>query len=359
MIDKIPLKKKIALNLYQKLKTNQRQLHELRQIFWESTLRCNLNCLHCGSDCKVDPDVKDMPLEDFLKTIDTIIPHIEPNKTLIIISGGEPLMRKDLEQCGLELYKRGFPWGMVSNGMLLTEKRFQSLLNSGLRSITISFDGLEDSHNWFRGNKNSYKNALNAIKMLPKAKNINYDIATCAHSRNFNELPEIKKLLIEIGIKNWRLFTVFPVGRAKENPELSINSKQFKQLFEFIKETRKEGLIDLSYGCEGFLGNYEGEVRDHYFNCSAGVGIGSILVDGSISACPNLRSNFTQGNIYKDDFMDVWNNKFQNMRDRSWTKIGICKDCKSYKYCEGNGLHLHDGPNTEVNFCHLNALKET
>ena len=85
--------------------------------------------------------------------------------------------------------------------------------------------------------------------------------------------------------------------------------------------------------------------------------IASVLADGSISACPNLRSNFIQGNIYKDDFMDVWNNKFDVMRDRSWTKKGECVKCEFYKYCQGNGLHLYD-ENKNLMFCHLEKLKQ-
>ena len=106
-----------------------------------------------------------MPFADFLKVIDSITPHVNPNKVLIIISGGEPLMRKDLEQCGLELYRRGFPWGMVSNGLFVTPERFNSLMDSGLRSLTISLDGFEEDHNWMRGNPKSFECAVRAIKL--------------------------------------------------------------------------------------------------------------------------------------------------------------------------------------------------
>ena len=93
---------------------------------------------------------------------------------------------------------------------------------------------------------------------------------------------------------------------------------------DFIKETRKEGKIHLSYGCEGFLGKYEGEVRDSFFACNAGVTVGSILIDGSISACPSIRSDFHQGNIYQDNFMQVWEERFQPFRNRDWMKKDAC-----------------------------------
>ena len=102
---------------------------------------------------------------------------------------------------------------------------------------------------------------------------------------------------------------------------------------EFIKAGRAEGRIEPSFSCEGFLGPYEGEVRDDFFFCRAGINIGSVLADGSISACPSLRADYSQGNIYKDSFLDVWNNRFQVMRDRAWTKTGKCLDCGAFKWC--------------------------
>jgi len=95
--------------------------------------------------------------------------------------------------------------------------------------------------------------------------------------------------LITIGVKDWRVFTIFPIGRAKEHTELQLQPDEFRGLFDFIRQTRCNCKINLNYGCEGFLGNYEGEVRDNFFFCRAGINIASVLADGSIAACPNLR----------------------------------------------------------------------
>ena len=103
------------------------QEHTLRQLFWECTLRCNLNCRHCGSDCRASSSQRDMPLEDFLKVLDQISPHVQPHSVFVVITGGEPLMRADLEQCGRAIYERGFAWGMVTNGLAMTPKRYRAL----------------------------------------------------------------------------------------------------------------------------------------------------------------------------------------------------------------------------------------
>ncbi len=355
---KIPLRKKIALELFRKYRKNTTQLHQLDYIFWECTLRCNLSCLHCGSDCKKEASTPDMPVADFIKAIDDIREIVEPDKTMIVFTGGEPLLRNDLEVCGQMLYDRGFPWGIVSNGLQFTGKRLESMLKAGLRSVTISLDGLEDAHNWLRNHPQSFQKAVQAIQLLAGVDDLEFDVVTCVNERNIGELEEVKKLLVSLGVKEWRLFTVFPVGRARENAGLQLSPVNFKKVFDFMAAERKKGEIVVNYGCEGFLGGYEGEVRDNLFFCRAGINVASVLIDGSISACPNLRASFIQGNIYTDSFRETWEYKFQSHRNRAWLKTGLCKSCEFFRYCEGNGLHLRDGETGELMFCHLQRIVE-
>lgn len=356
--EKLSFRKKLSLNIFTRYVDVQSKLHELSYFFWECTVRCNINCLHCGSDCRSDSTFKDMPADDFLAVTRKVATKYNPNKVMIVITGGEPLLRKDLEYTGLELYKQGYPWGIVTNGYAMTPQRFRSLMDAGMRSITVSLDGFEDSHNWLRGNRNSFRKAVSAIELIVKEKDLVYDVVTCVNQKNINELPDLNNFLAGMGVKKWRVFTICPIGRAKENPDLNISDQQFKQILDFIKAARKNGKIQTSYSCEGYLGNYEGEVRDGFFFCRAGINIGSILADGSICACPNIDHRFIQGNIYKDDFLDVWENRFQSMRNREWTKDGICKDCEVFRYCRGNGIHLRDLDKHDVMRCHYKMLNK-
>ena len=140
---KLGLRKRIGLRLFSDLYAEKIAEHKLRTLFWECTLRCNLACRHCGSDCRVDPGVPDMPLADFLKVLDEeVTPHNRPEDVLLIFSGGEVLVRSDLEEAGREVTRRGYAWGMVTNGLALDADRLRSLMDAGLRSISISFDGL-------------------------------------------------------------------------------------------------------------------------------------------------------------------------------------------------------------------------
>jgi radical SAM additional 4Fe4S-binding domain len=351
----LSLRRRIALEAAHKLENDLIARHPLRQLFWECTLRCNLRCQHCGSDCRVQALQPDMPKEDFLRVLDQVAERTDPHKVFVIVTGGEPLMRNDLEECGRAIYDKGFPWGMVTNGLALTPERFQRLMKSGLHSATVSFDGFEDDHNWMRGNEHSFEHAVNAIRMMIAEPDFLFDVVTCVNKRNISRLAELRDYLVGIGLKHWRLFTVFPAGRAACNPALQLSPEEFRTVMDLIRTTRREKIIDVSYGCEGFLGNYEGDVRDHFFTCQAGVTVGSVLVDGSISACASIRADYHQGNIYRDNFMDVWEQRFAPYRDRKWMRTGECAKCKFFRYCRGGGMHLRDAEGHQM-FCHYNRF---
>ena len=351
----LTIRKKLGLELWRQREKTVLREHPLRQLFWECTLRCNLHCRHCGSDCKVQACQQDMPKEDFLRVLDGIAAKTDPHQVFVILSGGEPLMRDDIEACGAAIYAKGFPWGMVSNGLALSEERLSGLLRAGMHAITLSLDGLEREHNWMRGHDHSFERVDRAIGLIVGHPRLSFDVVTCVNRRNFGQLADIRDYLVGKGVAHWRLFTVFPVGRAASDPDMRLTSEEFRGVFDFIRQTRREGRIHASYGCEGFLGNYEGDVRDHLFTCQAGVTIGSVLADGSISACTSIRSDYHQGNIYDDDFMDVWEHRFQPYRHHEWMRKGECARCRYFRYCQGNGMHLRDGDGRLL-LCHINRL---
>ena len=212
--ERLGFNKRVRLELNRVNLLQRTEEHELHQLFWECTLRCNLNCRHCGSDCRMLSEQNDMPLADFLKVLDEIRLHEDPSNVMVITTGGEPTMRRDLAQCGLEISKRGFVWGMVTNGMMLTPEKLNEFVENGLQSIAVSFDGFEEDHNWMRGNSLSFKNVLVAVEALKQHPGLTWDVITCVNQRTIKYLPEFRDYLISLGIKRWRLFTVFPVGRA-------------------------------------------------------------------------------------------------------------------------------------------------
>lgn len=349
------LSKHILLELFRLYHKQLVDSHPLRCLIWECTLKCNLSCKHCGSDCKCDEATTNMSYQDFVSVLNSIKPHIPPEKLKITFSGGEPLMRSDIVECGNNLSQLGYSWGMVSNGLLLTKKRIAELVDAGLKSISLSLDGLEAYHNSFRDNQNSYNKVIEAIKELKKYPTVFTSVVTCVTPDNLQQLDVLKTMLIdELKIGSWRMYPVFPVGRAANNRDLLLDSEQLHALLSFIQIHRKKG-NNIKFSCEGFLGDYEGEVRQHFYYCMAGVTVASIRANGDISGCNSIRFNYAEGNIYKDNFWDVWQNRFEKYRNRDWAKTGICSKCNAFRYCLGGGMHLRDVNGDVVN-CLYNKL---
>ena len=330
------------------------RVHELNYLFWECTTRCNLHCRHCGSDCSVLSREKDMPLGDFLGALDTIPADHRPQDFIVVLTGGEPLLRPDIVEVGTAIRERGFGWGMVSNGWFYDESMHERLMGAGMGALTVSLDGLEASHDWMRGHAGSYERALRAIGISAADPRLNADVVTCVNKRNISELPEIHRILSELGVKQWRLFTIIPIGRAASDPDMHLSDAQFVSLMEFIQGKRQEGgAMKVTFSCEGFLGRYEEKVRDVRYFCRAGVNIASILIDGRICACPNIdRDCFSQGSIYRDNFYKVWEHGFRPFRKREWARQGRCETCEQWGNCLGNGMHNWHGTPPELLQCH-------
>lgn len=359
----------VGLWLHRRFRQLETDVHELNYLFWECTLRCNLHCIHCGSDCTLDSGCKDMPMEDFLSAFDTIPQEELQHKFTVVLTGGEPLMRSDICDLGRELRKRGAGWGMVSNGQLYTQEMHQRLMAAGMGALTISLDGMAEEHDWMRGRKNTFNRTIEAISIAAKEQRLNFDVVTCVNQRNLPHLQEIHDLLSSLGVPQWRIFTIIPIGRAKDYQELHLSDNQYVELMEFIKHKREAKQcsdaarhvctqMNVTYSCEGYLGRYERKVRQNPYFCHAGINIASVLIDGTISACPNIdRQAFGQGNIYKDNFYEVWQNRFEPFRHREWARKGMCKDCKVFKNCLGNGMHNWHDDCTEVINCHYQKIQ--
>ena len=349
----------VSESLFRLFRAIETRVHELNYLFWECTTRCNLHCRHCGSDCKDCGGEKDMPFEDFLRAFDTIPTADRAPHFTVVITGGEPLLRTDLPEIGKTLRKRGVGWGIVSNGWLYDEAMHQRLMAAGMGSLTISLDGLPEDHDWMRGREGSYERAVKAIAIAARQPRLNFDVVTCVNRHNLPHLQEIHDLLASLCVRQWRIFTIIPIGRALNEPELHLSDSQFVSLMDFIAEKRKTRPtpMNVTFSCEGYLGPYECKVRQTPYFCHAGINIASILIDGTICACPNIdRKRFSQGNIYSDNLWEVWQTRFEPFRHREWARQRMCRNCKEFKNCLGNGMHNWHGDGESPINCHYGKI---
>lgn len=337
-----------------------RRQHKLNYLFWEATLNCNFNCQHCGSNAGRNKHFTDeLTTEEIKKVFKTIADQTDARKIMVAVTGGEPLLRKDIFEVMAFASSLGFRWGMVTNGSLVTADVVDKMKKSGMSTVVVSIDGLGKVHDDFRQTPGSYKKAIEAVRLLVKSAAFkDVQITTTVHPKNFPDLEKMAKEFTSLGINSWRLINVDQIGRAKENPEIILNSNQLQKLIKFIEEKRKAG-FNFSYGCTGFLGpEHEGKTRGWLFYCSTGITTGSVLHNGDIFVCPNVprRPELIQGNVRKDDFYQVWQNKFKLFRDKNRTSGKDCAKCQFWEECRGGSFHLWDFERNQPQFCHWHVL---
>ena len=265
-------------------------------------------------------------------------------------------MRKDLFDIMQYASDLGFRWGMTSNGMLINDEILRKMNETNMETISISLDGLRETHESFRHVPGSFDIIIENIKKLQQVPSIKIvQVTTVVNKRNIHELEDIYKLMQELNVISWRVINVDPIGRAKDNNDILLDKEDYKYLFSFIKEKREEGLVEnVEYGCSHYLGmDLEKELRDTYFICTTGLYVASILSNGDIFVCPDIerRPEFIQGNIKTDSFVDVWKNKFEIFRTENRTKCDKCSNCENWNHCCGDSFHTWDFDNHRPNFC--------
>jgi radical SAM protein with 4Fe4S-binding SPASM domain len=327
--------------------------HPLRYLFLEVTRRCNLRCAYCGSSCEITAPAEELSTRQWCAIIDQIAADFYAPQVMVAVTGGEPFARKDLFDIFTHLQERGFHYGMVTNGTYITPKKAERLVQAGIGSISLSMDAPPAINDEIRGSSASEKVAL-AITALRNAgyRGILEVISTVTH-RSIPHLETMRRHLAKLRVSKWRLGPVIPIGRCATRDDLILTPEDICTLLAFTKNSRSDRCLPApEMAEEGYLGDdFEGVVRPNLCACNAGITVGGILHDGRIGACPELTDAFTQGHIARDRFKDVWENGYQDLRDRSWTHKGACATCDVYHRCQGGALHLYEDTNSEFIRC--------
>jgi radical SAM protein with 4Fe4S-binding SPASM domain len=326
----------------------------LTYLFLELTNACNLNCVHCGSDCSTFRKTF-LSYQLIIDLLNEVAERYNPCEIMVCITGGEPILHSDLEKIIKFAKSKGFLVGMTTNATLVTEEKARSLSKSGLDTVAVSLDGIGETHNTFRKVNNSFEKAIDGIRNFQK-EGFYPQVVTVIHKNNIHELEQMYEFLQSEKVESWRITTIEPIGRAKERRDLILNKEELEIIFKYIRNKRydKNCRMEVTYGCAHFVGlNYEREIRDFYFQCGAGTKIASIRSNGDIVACLDIEDNpdLIQGNLYKDKFVDVWENRFLIFRrDRSEVSA-VCKNCVNKNYCMGDAYHTWDFNKNEPMYC--------
>ena len=319
--------------------------YPLHTLFFEVTSRCNALCDHCGSRCTASKKDELSP-EIFKKVLDDVAKNFGTKAIMLNITGGEPLMRKDLFEITAYADKLGFKWGLVTNGMLITDDVISKMKETHMSTITISLDGMKKTHEEFRHVPGSFDRIVSAIEKIKKSDFVEHiQVTFIATKNNISELPEVYRLLSMLEIDSLRISGIDPIGRAQDNENLMLDQEDYFFLFEFIKK-HSTSPLPVVWSCTHYFGNTENTL--------------SVLSNGDIFGCPNIprRKELIQGNVLKDDFCEVWKNKFEFYRNPNRTKAKQCEECEHWNYCKGDSFHTFDFETNTPQFCYKKFFTE-
>ena len=329
---------------------------EPKWIAWEITRRCNLHCIHCRSSSEeVVNDHPDPKKEECIRIIDDITSFAKP---VMVLTGGEPLLRKDFFEIAKYGTQKGLRVCLATNGTLVNDEICQKLKEVDIKMVSLSLDGPnEDIHDDFRKQKGAFKATINAAKLFKKH-DIPFLINSSFTKRNQNTIQEVYKLAKELGATAWYMFMIVPTGRAEELLNELISREDYEKILNWhydMEKNEKDVLVRPTCAPQYYRiilerSKKEGEKferRTLKFStggskgCIAGQLICLINVDGDVLPCSYFP--LPAGNIKKQSFKDIWENSelLKNLRNFSSYKgrcgvceyVNVCGGCRARAYC--------------------------
>jgi heme b synthase len=318
----------------------------LRMIAWEITRSCNLSCLHCRASSERGPYPGELHPEESLRLIDQIASFSRP---VVILTGGEPLLRKDVFDLARYGTERGLRMVIAPNGTLLDPEKAHLLKSSGIQRVSISLDGASaQSHDAFRQVVGAFAGALRGIEFLKKA-DLPFQINTTVTKRNFAELPEILNLAVRMGAAAHHIFLLVPTGRGRTLAGETVGADDYERILHWFYDQREKHPLQLKATCaphyyrilhqrtkaQGKRVTSETHGLDAMTRgCLGGIGFCFISYRGEVQPCGYLE--LVGGNLRDRSLRDIWENSelFRQIRDFSAYQ-GKCGRCEFIRVCGG------------------------
>jgi radical SAM protein with 4Fe4S-binding SPASM domain len=302
---------------------------------WEITLRCDLACVHCGSRAgRARPDELDTAA-----CLDLVAQMDDLGVREVTLIGGEAYLRDDWLDIVRELSRRGIAASMTTGGRGLTRERARDAKAAGLRAVSVSIDGVEETHDRLRGVRGSYRSALAALEAGREA-GLGMTVNTQVNRLSQPELPQVLETVIAAGGRAWQVQLTVAMGRAADQPDLLPQPEDLLTLFPMLAELKARcddaGVVLWPGNNLGYFGPYESTLRGqmprgHMGSCGAGRLTLGIEADGAIKGCPSLQTDpWTGGNVRDASLREIWERAapLRYTRDRTVDDLwGFCRTC--------------------------------
>lgn len=223
-----------------------------RLVFWETTAGCNLSCIHCRRITVSDQLVpQDLTTQESLVLVDQIAGFASAASAhpILVLSGGEPLFRPDIYEIAGHASERGLIVALATNATLVDADVARRIKASGIRRVSVSFDGADAAtHDLFRG-KGAFERTLDGIGHLRRA-GVPFQINTTVARHNVHQMPQALQLAKDLGSQALHLFLLVPVGCGVEIAEdAQITPTEYEAVLNWMYDAEMEGGIELKATC--------------------------------------------------------------------------------------------------------------
>ncbi|MEH2024417.1 nif11-class peptide radical SAM maturase 3 [Nostoc sp.] len=348
--------------------------HRKSYAVWEITLKCNLACSHCGSRAGHERTKELSPDE----ALDLVKQMAEVGIKEVTLIGGEAFLRPDWLEIAKAINEAGMLCGMTTGGYGISLETAQKMKEAGIRTVSVSIDGLEATHDHLRGKKGSWKYAFKTLSHLREV-GISFGCNTQINRLSASEFPSIYECIRDAGARAWQIQLTVPMGNAADNADILLQPHELLDIYPMLarvaRRAYQEG-VQLQAGNNiGYYGPYErllrGRGKEDEFSfwqgCGAGLSTLGIEADGAIKGCPSLPTTaYTGGNIREHTLHDIIENA-EELRFNlgagtpEGTKHlwGFCKTCEYAELCRGGcswTAHVFFNKRGNNPYCHHRAL---
>ncbi len=320
--------------------------HQLRLVAWETTRNCNLACVHCRASATKGPHQGELSTEEALRLLDQIA---EVGKPIIILTGGEPLLRSDIFKIARYGTDLGMRMVMALNGTLITAKVARQLVDAGIQRISVSLDGSSpEIHDRFRQVKGAFEGTLKGIGLLKKA-GLDFQINTTITKTNLDQIPKIQQLAVDLGAVAHHIFLLVPTGRGKYIVDQEIDAAEYESTLNWFYDQREKTSLQLKATCaphyyrilrqrakeDGLNVSFQTHGLDAVTRgCLGGIGFCFISHRGVVQPCGYLDLN--SGNVRQTSFAEIWYHSDIFSQLRNYNKLkGKCGPCEYKRVCGG------------------------
>jgi radical SAM protein with 4Fe4S-binding SPASM domain len=316
---------------------------------WNVTRECNMKCSHCYINATEKKLANELSTQEGKNLMDQIC---QVSKPLLILSGGEPLLRPDIYELIQYGASKGLKMGLGSNGSLIDDAVAAKLKAAGIATVSISLDShIPEQHDEFRGVTGAWEKAVNACKALRK-NNVLVQVNTTLTQQNYNQIDDIMSLAEEIGVENFHLFFLVPTGRGSKLTDISPQKYEDMITNTFAKVAKHK--LNVRPSCAPqFMRIAKGmgvDMRQWVRGCMAGLYYCRIYPNGDVTPCPYLPVKL--GNVKEKNFKEIWFNSpiFKALRDPNSLK-GKCGACEYRSLCGGCRARAYGLSSDFIDYC--------